>query len=83
LAAFSAIAQETAQRARRLLPVGQIVMVNLVDSNHMTLSCRLFSLGQESFSVVTIGPEALDSSKADEVVQALQETMTAANALES
>jgi hypothetical protein len=77
LAAFSAIAQETAERARRLLPIGDVLMVNLVDSNQITLSCRLFLLGTESFSVVTIGAEALQVSKAAEVVKTLQKTMTA------
>lgn len=76
LAAFSAVAQDTAERSRRLLPLSDVLMVHLVDSNRMTVSCRLFTLGQESFSIVTIGNEALDIAKADEVVETLRKKMT-------
>jgi myosin heavy subunit len=78
LAAYSALAAQLAQRARRLLPVGDVLLVNLVDSNRMVVSCRLFALGQEEFAVATIGPEQLELPEADEVVEALRNSMTIA-----
>ena len=81
LAAFSALASQIAQRARRLLPVGNVLLVNLIDDNRMVVSCRLFSLGEEEFAVATIGPEELDLLQTDEVVAALQQSMSSTHTL--
>jgi hypothetical protein len=78
LAAFSALLGEVGGRARELLPFGDVLLVNLVDINGLALSCRLFSLGHENFAVAAIGAHGLDVRRADELVNALKQTMTSA-----
>jgi len=76
LAAFSAVAQDLAQRGRRLLPLSDVLLVQLLDSNQITVTCRLFTIGQEAFSVATIGQDALPLARSEEVVQTLKQSLT-------
>jgi len=76
LSAFSALLGEVGQKARQLLPLGDVLLVNLVDVNSLAVSCRLFSLDEERFAVAAIGPRTLDLPRADEVVVALKQMMT-------
>jgi chromosome segregation ATPase len=75
LAAFAALAGDMAQRAQSLLPLSNVRLVTLIDANNMSVSCRLFSLGQDDFAVAALGPEVLNKQEADQLVAEMQESM--------
>ncbi len=77
LAAFSALSSEMAQRVRTLLPLGPVKLIRLLDTNQVTVACRLFGAAGEEYGLSTIGAEELDLGQTDEVARSLSQAITA------
>jgi hypothetical protein len=76
LAAFSALSSELAERARALLPLGEVKFVRLLDENQVTVACRLFGAAGEEYGLSTIGSRDLDLARADEAASSLGRAIT-------
>jgi hypothetical protein len=76
LAAFAAIASDMVARTRMLLPLADVSAVRISDTNHIVLSCRLFTTGGQGLGVATLGSGEPNPQDTDRVVSELATAVT-------
>jgi hypothetical protein len=71
LAAFAGLAGEMADRARTLLPIGQMVRVSISAANDVKVSCRFFLAGGIEYGLATIATGTIEGAGDERAIDTL------------
>jgi hypothetical protein len=80
LAAFAGLAGEMAERARTLLPIGQMVRVSLSAANDVKLSCRFFHAAGIEYGLATIATGNIEGVGDERAVDTLATVLSSEHA---